>query len=317
MSINGTRTIAAFSSFLVAAMPGTVAAGTAAPDQQPEARKAEPPPLPEGAIDANGWAHFEFDYQLQNPMVFELTGELVDGRCHFYGDSDTYSDRPIEERSLAINPAQCTMIMERGEIPSDRMATVQADVATESDAQESVDPEAVLAESIAAGDDNTGWFNSGNSTGGTAQNYKNGNVRKYAYHKVYFEDPPQADVNSVETQVDWTSNGSCANLGTTRYRTNWGWITGTGWSRQTHSRNGSRACGYASEVSTAKYFNGIFCTGRNIWAHYDGVVSITGRPDGRYAMSWDTWLETNSALCGGLLSFHRSHGYFSTWPQNH
>ena len=47
------------------------------------------------------------------------------------------------------------------------------------------------------------------------------------------------------------------------------------------------------------------------------AISITGKPNGAYSMSWDSYLESDSWLCSALLGFERHHGYFNNWPENH
>ena len=271
-------------------------------------------PAEESDAEESDWVGFDYDYELKNSVTFILRGQIEDGACHFTGSGDIHNANPMEERSVSINLVDCVMLMERGEPPAVR---VLPDEGWETASETLVHERAPLSGQT-GGEAATCCFQAGSQTGGVRQDYSDGaTVRKFAYHKTYWEDPPQLDVNSVESQIDWTSDGTCANLGRTRYRTRWAWRSGTGWSRQSKSHSGERACNYATTVSKAKYFNGVFCTGQDIWAHYDGSVSITGLSNGRYSMTWDVWLESDSALCSALLSFHRKYGYFTSWPENH
>jgi hypothetical protein len=321
----------------------------AAQEQQPT---ADPPgddslALLQGNAPAGppGWVKFDHsDEPLANSVIYAVQGDRTPaGQCHFSGSEVAgSSELPVVERSLAINYEQCAMLLERGNPLEEKPPPPGWETSSESaesgpgssgsqvpsGSQGLVGPQV----SVGAQPSNTNLtdaptvpfagtccFHSGYQRGGSVQNYKSGNVQKWAYHKTYWQDPPGIDVNSIEVQIDWTSSGACANLGNpTRFHAKWGWFSPSGWSKQTSSYNFNLGCEYVTSLASAKYFNGAFCFNEDIWSHYDST-SITGLDDGRYDMTWDTWLESNSALCAGLLSFGRRHGYFDPccWEQAH
>ena len=118
--------------------------------------------------------------------------------------------------------------------------------------------------------------------------------------KIYYEDPPQIDVNSVTTQISWNMESGC--IASTHKTSHWGWFRNSGWKRKEYKSNTEPdLCHEAWKNTYGKYQNGVFCAFVDTWTELSATYVVH---DGGTAVkaSWDAdkW-----GGCTFLLSFHK------------
>lgn len=132
-----------------------------------------------------------------------------------------------------------------------------------------------------------------------------------AYHKTFFEDPPQRDVSSSRAEVSWSYDGYCVTNSWDHWH-RWGWLSFTGWTVEGTSVSADRTCDYATTSAYAKFKNEPFCDvvfGFPMPATFTehDVTLIQGRWHGGYYWyySFYKW-----GGCNDLLNFEHEHGFF-------
>lgn len=251
-------------------------------------------------IDDNGWIRYAQRAPLPESTVYTIKGEVVDGDCHFQSTNGPAVAAGLVERSIALNPDTCKVVIERG------LLTEELDADPAGSKTASAQAEAPAAPSGGSTVMDTCCFESGNQTGGTGQPLDD---YRWAQHRTWWEEPAQQSVGSIRVFVGWKSSSDCAGVATSSHRVEWNWLANTGWSRHDDSWNSANTCSGVSTIASARYSNGVFpaCAGVDVHVHMDSTA-ISGQASGKYAMSWDSWLESEH-FCMGLLSWHRSHRY--------
>jgi hypothetical protein len=243
------------------------------------------------AQPAAGQADLSADIRLEEATRRTVRGVPIDGGCQFSGQETAGNDpRPVLERSVALDTTTCAMVVERGYVPAEHVEKV-SDGAHEAGAAPGVSSSTEYgtpASEQDAGTDEAGIMLT---------------RRREAWHRTWWRDPPGIVVNSVKTNVRWTYDWSCTSNG--NYWTDYTWFSGSGWSKQASNTQIFNGCIAQTTSSYAHFRNGIFCFTIDTHAYYDRTV-ISGRIDGSYLMSWNTWV---SGGCTSLLSFQRSHGF--------
>lgn len=241
------------------------------------------------------------DIPLEDVSVRTIQGVPRDGGCQFSGqDVGGHDPRPVLERSISIDGATCEMRLERGYVPErhvDALMDSSTDTGPSGPGVATATEHAAAERSGASTADETGSGEPDSDVGAAVTR------RREAWHRTWWRDPPGLVVNSVQPNVRWSYDWSCASNGV--YWTDHTWLSGSGWSKVASNTQAFYGCGAQTTSSYAHFRNGAFCFGVDTHAYYDRTV-ITGRSDGSYHMSWNSWV---SGGCTSLLTFQRSHGY--------
>lgn len=251
-------------------------------------------------IDDNGWIRYAQRAPLPESTVYTIKGEVVDGDCHFQSTNGPAVTAGLVERSIALNPDTCEVVIERG------LLTEELDAYSAGSKTVSAQAETPASSSGDATAMGTCCFESGNQTGGVGQPFDD---YRWAQHRTWWEEPAQQNVGSIRVFVGWKSSSDCAGVDTSRHRVEWNWLANTGWSLHDDSWTHTNSCAGVSTIASARFSNGVFpaCLGFDAHVHMDSTA-ISGQASGKYAMSWDSWLESERG-CIELLSWHRSHDY--------
>lgn len=264
-------------------------------------------------IDDNGWIRYAQRAPLPESTVYTIKGEVVDGDCHFQSTNGPAVSAGLVERSIALNPDTCKVVIERGlltpELDAYSAGSKTAPAQVEAPAGSNTAPAQAQAPAAPNGDASvmgTCCFRSGNQTGGSNQPLDN---YRWAQHRTWWEEPAQQSVGSIRVFVGWKSSSDCAGVDTSRHRVEWNWLANTGWSLHDDSWSHTNTCAGVSTIASARFSNGVFpaCVGFDAHVHMSSTA-ISGQASGKYNMSWDSWLESERA-CIELLSWHRSHRY--------
>jgi hypothetical protein len=125
-----------------------------------------------------------------------------------------------------------------------------------------------------------------------------------AYIYAWWEDPVGITVNSLESDLWWYEDGSCASLGD--WYGNSTWYTPSGWSRDyAYSNGGQNGCEYAYDNTTAHFYNHSFCAFSSTDTYYY-QDEVDGWYDGSFTVEWNT---NTLGSCSYLLSVHEQWGY--------
>jgi hypothetical protein len=234
------------------------------------------PPVAAAALQGEGRAGSK-PPPLVDPLTLDIQGQRVGpDRCQYTSTLELAPGEPaVREDVITVDDASCTMRVQRG---------VPADLAEAA-------PEPGMSE----------------QSGSAVAKERGAFVRartlathSHGYHKSYYEDPVQLDVNSVRNDVDWTWNGSSVSGGSCSYH--YGWLSGSGWGlkennffcRYENSQTQVRSSSYAH------FKNGIFCAFIDTHTYYDRNNAY-GKSNGNLV---GTISASKSGGCTGLLSFH-------------
>jgi hypothetical protein len=244
------------------------------------------------------WVRHDFTEPVgRNVEQREYDGRRADhGGCRFSGEQTVGPEdagKVFEERQIAVNLRDCTMITEVGEI--DRADDVpQEGMRSETEVADAegglVAASAVTAAPNASEPEQAGTVLAASSN-------------KSAWHRTFYEDPPGLDVNSAKTNVSWSYNGSCV-TNSWGHSTNYDWLWQSGWTKVASGTTSWQGCSYARTTSNSEFLNGVFCATIDTRTEYR-PNELKGQENGNYTMAWDAdaW-----GGCSSWLSFHRSWG---------
>jgi hypothetical protein len=254
------------------------------------------PDVYEGLVEVteSGWIEFKLgqEYALENPTAYTMQGESApDGSCVFSGELVLApGSRAVEERETAINPSTCQMRLERGTPPADAIAG-EADGATS--------PQGTAK-------DGEGQSSPESATGGSGGEVSIAAAarRSAGFHRTWWEDPANFDVNSVRNSTDWHWNGSDV-VGPVYGGYRYWWLTESGWELRGNDWNNFYTSYQTTSSSYAHFRNGYFCTAAYgqyqppTHTYYDRNA-VHGRYNGDLVGTWRSWTD------GGCESFlHR------------
>lgn len=268
----------AASAGLVVAFAGTVPAnGATADDDSPQQRAG----VSETYVDRAGVVHYEFDpASLPGFTVKSEQGRSdsnlrsgSDSTCMYSAQSTHDDDRVVVGIELSFDPATCTL-----------------EIAEASYRQEEV-PQAV-EELIAA-------KSSGSSDQQAASGLGTGGIAPLAaaswrgYISVFHNDPIPAQVNSTRAVMGWNSGARTDANG------KWNWLSGTGWSRTSHSVTASGL----TTTARGSFKNVLFCN--PVAATYTSHKAVfKGYANGGWATqrNWSKSGDCSSLLQGGYAA---------------
>ena len=216
--------------------------------------------------------------------VLTVAGERVgEGACDFdYSGSLLPGEKPVQLNEIAYNPETCETKVARS-VPA---------VEVEAGAQDGASIDGARA--VPVPDDKAT-----DAAKGTDFQAKAAFVNSQGTVKVYYEDPPQLDVNSVRGRVNWNWNGtSCIKPGWGSYHH--GWLSESGWGRKDHNWDNAYGCNDQRVDMYAHFKNSVFCAFIDTHVYYDRV-KLQGWKDG--VLSWNVNTR-KSGGCTGLLSRH-------------
>lgn len=238
-----------------------------------------------------------------DPLAADVEHRQYDGRrakhggCRFAGEQTVGPEdtgKVFEERQVAMNLRDCTMITEVGEVDS---VDDEPQEGMRSETEQAVAEGAVVAAAVVEGAPDA----SGAESEGTVVLASSSS--KSAWHRTFYEDPPGLDVNSAKTNVSWSYNGSCV-TNSWGHTTNYDWLWQSGWTKVVSGTTSWQGCSYARTTSNSEFLNGVFCVTIDTRTEYR-PNQLKGQENGSYTMSWDAdaW-----GGCSSWLSFHRSWG---------
>jgi hypothetical protein len=234
------------------------------------------PPVAAAALQGEGRAGGK-PPPLVNPLTLDIQGQrIAPDNCRFTSALELAPGQPaVREDVIAVDDATCTMRVQRG-VPAD-LAEPAPEPGTSQQSGRAVAQERfAFARTRALA------------------------THSHGYHKSYYEDPVQLDVNSVRNDVDWYWNGSWVSSASCSYH--YGWLSGSGWGlkennffcRYENSQTQVRSSSYAH------FKNGIFCAFIDTHTYYDRNNAY-GKYNG-YLVG--TVSASKSGGCTALLSFH-------------
>jgi hypothetical protein len=208
---------------------------------------------------------------LADAATYVLTGAALDeGGCIYeYPAKDRTHVGLWELRVLGIDPHACRQLIEEG-VPTKRE--------TQPEGEGYAFSQAGAGQSATDSLSSSALVASGTRT---------------VFLDVTWLDPIGIAVNSDETDLTWSWNGSCVSNGSVVGRWNWFWPDG--WSRESWFVNQLHYCSYWRGSSGSVFKNSIFCAGQTTWAYYDWV-RVAGWYDGTYTPTW------SSHVAGGCTS---------------
>ncbi len=222
-----------------------------------------------------------------NPLPGALTvvepGLKKDGECLIQGhlEGDGGSPGAIVQRIVKVNLTTCRITLERLEIALDDLHRYDSSITS----------------SGAAQDSRTATVN-GASSAGVGAMASAAVTHYFGSIKFNWEDPPQIDVTTTKSSVNWRQTQGSSCLSGADFGASWGWYSPTGWSRRTASWQHDFDCGYASMNTYGTYHNSTFCpTAATDTDHYNTFFS--GKPNGAWYVQWGA---NKSGGCTNLLS---------------
>lgn len=233
------------------------------------------------------WTRYAHSSDLEDVDWRTYQGERTErGGCRYSGEETaTPTGDVIEEREVANNSRDCTLVTEIGTSSQD---SERADDHGQEGYEESSEEAQPTRDAgpVAEGD---GF--------GALATYS-------AWHRTRYRDPVFLTVNRATTNVTWTSNGSCV-TGSSGQTTDYYWLSGSGWSKDSSSTTSSRNCSGATTISNSEFVNGTFCVGGADTHTEYTPNTIKGQPSGNYHMTWSV---DKSGGCDWMLHFNRGHG---------
>lgn len=206
--------------------------------------------------EARGFTRSELDWApLDNARTYEFEGrELLNGDCDYQWPEILVEEGVVREiRVIGVDVDDCRLLLEDGtpqQLPEEpvgkgyRSDIVAADVTGDRAASE---PDAEGVATLAA------------------------SGRNWAFHQVQWLDPIGIATSSVQANLTWSWNGTCAY---SPYVTgNYTWFGPSGWSRESYSvtQSTTSTCSWWLADARGTFRNGIFCAGQTTWAYYDYV----------------------------------------------
>ncbi len=129
-------------------------------------------------------------------------------------------------------------------------------------------------------------------------------VTRSGYARGWHTDPVGLTVNSARNDTTWTStSGGCVTSANGSYDQDW--LSGSGWSRETHDWNNVYNCSRSESSSYIYFRNNIFCATIDTHVYYDRNY-VYGRAGGVLSPGSTT---RKSGGCNQLLSKHTDFGY--------
>jgi hypothetical protein len=234
-------------------------------------------------VDTDGVVRYTFDPKtLPSAQVLVQQGSrTAKGECVFQrentGQADDSGPRITVLREIEFNPSLCRRRLAmaqytRSTAPSALLAKLDNPSGAASSAASPDSSSATVEPSAAA----ARWY--------------------IGSLKVNVEDPPQIDVTSTKSRVEWTGT-SCVTA--SRHNAYWGWFSPSGWRRTNASWANDRSCARAYTDTYGKYRNGTFCATIDTWTTHHKTW-FEGRPGGGWAWSYKV---TKSGGCTALLHY--------------
>lgn len=197
---------------------------------------------------------YTYSNTLTNSTLQTITGSPdATGGCTFAPPvlSRTPGGPAMEERQVSTNFANCTSVVETGQLSSDQVAALQADTSLTSQSSP-IDP-----------------FDSTS----TSTNWGSGQTSTHSFNtRVTWFDLVNLRVNWTQSDLTYTKNSSC--ITSASGYGEWWWFTLTSWLLHSSSTYiNAPQCSYRKVYTSAEYWNLLFCPAGTVKVFVKNVTS--------------------------------------------